>query len=245
MHAAAKTFLHGSEYVRRYIHSRYHIIDQLVAHPARFFVNSSATGKTRLLYEGLFQYWGLYVTVHPDDSEATALETVLKPRFYDEEKMVNMLPEASALGYQQLLDSNLKALNRRFSAALLVHLLVFREFLKTAHAECVLNDKDLRRRWLLVQLSCHHLDDTEDIHLQLLKTLHFKPGSIIDRELLNVMDDIKHLLPESTITEGLFVVIDEANNALQEFWINPNLIAERHPLIRSIIRTWRDRLASL
>ncbi|KAG6815726.1 hypothetical protein H0H87_011942 [Tephrocybe sp. NHM501043] len=202
-----------------------------------------ATGKTRLLYEGLFQHWGLYVTVHADDSEARALETVLG-KYYDED-MVTNLPEEHALGYQQLLDSNLKALDRRFSAALLVHLFVFREFLKTAHAECVINDEDLRQRWLLVQLSYHPLGDKRDIHLQLLETLHFEPGSSIDRELLKVMDDIKHLLPESTIREGLFVAIDEANNALKEYWFNPNLVVERQPLIKNIIRTWRNRLASL
>ncbi|KAG6831987.1 hypothetical protein H0H87_003131 [Tephrocybe sp. NHM501043] len=210
-----------------------------------FFVNASATGKTRLLYEGLFEHWGLYVTAYPDESEARALRAVsLMEKFYGEEDMVGELPEASALGYRQLLDSNLKVLDRRFSAVLLVHLLVFREFLKTAHAECVINDEDLRRRWLLVQLSYRYLDKKKDIHLKLLKTLHFEPENSIHAELFKVIENIKPLLPESVITEGLFVAIDEANNAMNEVWRDPDLFAERHPLIKSIIRTWRDRLAS-
>ncbi|KAG6831986.1 hypothetical protein H0H87_003130 [Tephrocybe sp. NHM501043] len=134
-----------------------------------FFVTASATEKTRLLYEGLFQHWGLYVTANANESGARALRTVsITGKFYGEADMVIGLPKKSALGYQQLLDSNLKALDRRFSAVLIVHLLVFREFLKTAHTERVINDKDLQRRWLLVQLSYRHLDKKKDIHVKLL-----------------------------------------------------------------------------
>ncbi|KAG6812952.1 hypothetical protein H0H92_015272, partial [Tricholoma furcatifolium] len=39
-----------------------------------FLVNASATGKTRLLYEGLTRYWGIYATIHADAKESKALE---------------------------------------------------------------------------------------------------------------------------------------------------------------------------
>ncbi|KAG6843709.1 hypothetical protein H0H87_001404 [Tephrocybe sp. NHM501043] len=204
-----------------------------------------STGKTRLLYEGLFQHWGLYVTAHVDDLEAKALSEAMDSSYTGEEDMVSILPNESALGFQQLLDGNLRALDRRFSKVLLVHLLVFREFLKMAHAERVINDEDLRHRWLVAQLSFDLLDHIQDIHMQLLEALYYEPWGDVEKELFKVMEDIKPLLPTSVITDGLFVAIDEANYAHEQLWYSPYDVTERHPLIRSIIRTWRDRLASL
>ncbi|KAG6919774.1 hypothetical protein DXG01_001613 [Tephrocybe rancida] len=207
-----------------------------------FFVNASATGKTRLIYEGLFQKWGLYVTAHVDEREAGALGGTIKTIFAGEDNLVQYLPEESVLGYQRIVNGNLEALHRRFSIVLLIHLLVFREFLKTAHAEGVADDEDLRRRWLLAQLWYPCLDKGEDVHQRLLTKLQWEPLAIINEELTKVLDDINLQLPPSIKREGLFVAIDEANAAARQLWQGGT---EAHPPIRSIIRTWRDRLAKL
>ncbi|KAG6919778.1 hypothetical protein DXG01_001617 [Tephrocybe rancida] len=211
-----------------------------------FFVNASATGKTRLLYEGLFRHWGLYITAHADDLEAKALGRTLDDFFFGEEEMSSRLPKESALGYRKLLDANLKALHRRFSMVLLVHLLVFKEFLKAAHAEGVIDNEDLQHRWLQAQLSypCLLGSRERDAHLQLLEMLYWDPATVIDTELNKVIGEINPLLPVSIQTEGLFVALDEANSAAKQIW-SPYSATEKHPVIKSIIRTFRDQLALL
>ncbi|KAG5733550.1 hypothetical protein E4T56_gene17149, partial [Termitomyces sp. T112] len=176
-----------------------------------FLVNASATGKTRLLYEGLYRHWGIYITARADDQEARALETAMGSYFGDEKGLVSFLPDASALGYRQLLHDNLGILNRRFSIVLLVHLLVFREFLNTARAESVIDNENLRRLWLLAQLWQPCLGGwNNDVHRQLLKSLEWNPLTMINNELTKVLKEINPLLPEVIRKEGLFVAIDEA-----------------------------------
>ncbi|KAG6818444.1 hypothetical protein H0H93_004891 [Arthromyces matolae] len=120
-----------------------------------FLVNASATGKTRLVYEGLCQYWGFYITAHADYEEACALETALGPDFEDTERdLVRGLPKKTALGFEQLLAKNKAIAERRFSAALLAHLLIFRDFLEAAHIQDGEITEKQRRRWLYAQLKC-------------------------------------------------------------------------------------------
>ncbi|KAG6853378.1 hypothetical protein H0H87_008594, partial [Tephrocybe sp. NHM501043] len=207
-----------------------------------FFVNASATGKTRLLYEGLFQNWGFYITARTDDREAGTLQKALRKTFPGEDKMLPWLPSESSLGFQILLDGNLQALDRRFSLVLLVHLLIFREFLKAAQAEGVVEDKGLRQRWLLAQLWYPCLGEKEDIHKQLLSALGYESITVINDILNKTLDELKPLLPAFIKEDGLFIAIDEANIANEPIWRG---CSEKHTPTRSIIRIWRDRLAFL
>ncbi|KAG5352241.1 hypothetical protein C0989_003070 [Termitomyces sp. Mn162] len=208
-----------------------------------FLVNASATGKTRLLYEGLYRHWGIYITAHVDHREAGALEAAMNSTFGGEDGMAELLPDTSALGYMELLHDNLGFLIRRFSIVLLVHLLVFREFLKTAHAESVINNENLRQFWFLAQLWRPLLGGwNDDVHVRLLKSLEWNSLTMINNELIKVLKDVNILLPDTIRKEGLFVVIDEANVAAQSLWRDT---AREYPFIKSIIRVWRDQLASL
>ncbi|KAH0588110.1 hypothetical protein H2248_006831 [Termitomyces sp. 'cryptogamus'] len=212
-----------------------------------FLVNASATGKTRLLYEGLYRHWGFYITAHADHREAGALQAAMKTAFYGgfdgEDGMVMFLPDKSALGYRELLHDNLGFLIRRFSIVLLVHLLVFKVFLKTARAESVIDNANVRQLWLLAQLWRPFLGGwDDDVHIRLLESLQWKSLTMINDELTEVLKEINFLLPDTIRKEGLFVAIDEANVAAQSLWYDP---AREYPFIKSIIRVWRDQLASL
>ncbi|KAG5349013.1 hypothetical protein C0989_006548, partial [Termitomyces sp. Mn162] len=195
-----------------------------------FLVNASAAGKTRLLYEGLFRHWGIYITAHADHREAGALEAAMDNSFGGEDGMVEFLPDTSALGYQELLHDNLEFLVRRFSIVLLVHLLVFREFLKTARAESVINNENLRQLWLLAQLWRPFLGGwNDDVHVRLLKSLEWNSLTMINDELTKVLKEINFLLPDTIRKEGLFVAIDEANVAAQSLWYDT---AREYPFIK-------------
>ncbi|KAG6823935.1 hypothetical protein H0H92_008571 [Tricholoma furcatifolium] len=93
-----------------------------------FLVNASATGKTRLLYEGLTRHWGIYAPVHADEDQSKALQMSLLSTRFLESEWVYDLPKQSALGYRKLVDRNLELLDRRFSIILVIHLLVSESF---------------------------------------------------------------------------------------------------------------------
>ncbi|KAG6865612.1 hypothetical protein C0993_007907 [Termitomyces sp. T159_Od127] len=225
-----------------YVLSIFQYLTDLTSSQNRFLVNASATGKTRLLYEGLCQHWGLYITSHADEREARALEITLGRRIYDEGGLVRVLPCKSSMAFEPILAKNREIAARRFSATLLAHLLIFRDFLKASNTAKVVEGVR-KRRWLLAQLVCQLLD-WEDPFEEILIAIEWEPLEYINEQLTKVIKDIQILLPESVRTDGFFVAIDEANVAIREIWSSKNSDSGPYPALKEIIRTWRDCLAS-
>ncbi|KAG6877900.1 hypothetical protein C0992_009093 [Termitomyces sp. T32_za158] len=207
-----------------------------------FLVNASATGKTRLLYEGLCQRWGFYVTCHADEGEARALDTTLDRRIYYDD-LVRHLPHKSSLAFKPILAKNRKIAFRRFSAVLLAHLLIFRDFLKICSTDGEVGEIQ-KRRWLLAQLACHILDHSDPFR-EILVAIDMESQEFIDDQMTKVMKDVQRLMPESAKSDGFFVVIDEANVGIREIWFSQPEDPERYPALEEIIHVWRDRLVSL
>ncbi|KAG6815936.1 hypothetical protein H0H87_010068 [Tephrocybe sp. NHM501043] len=208
-------------------------------------INASATGKTRLLYEGLCQHWGLYLTAHADAGEARALQATLGPRLYYERDVVKYLPRKSALGFSAVLAKNREIAHRRFSAVLLVHLLIFREFLMAVHSQDETVIEDQKRRWLLVQLHSQLLvDSSDDTHEVLFRAVEREPPRFIEEQITKVLDAIHPLLPQSIKSDGFFIAIDEANYAVRALWYSDDEDTEVYPPLEDIIRIWTQRLSS-
>ncbi|KAG6872713.1 hypothetical protein C0995_007280 [Termitomyces sp. Mi166 len=208
------------------------VSDLFHKHRNTFLVNASATGKTRLLYEGLCRNWGLYFTAHVDDEEAKTLHSTLQTGFNYEYDFVRRLPKTSTLSFDIILAKNREIANRRFSVVLLVHLLIFRDFLKTASSECGEVREDLQPRWLLAQVWHRCLRTYGNVYGDLLVWP-------------NVLEEVRVLLPESIKTEGFFIVIDEANVAITQLWRSDKDDTETYPALKEIINVWTNRLASL
>ncbi|KAH0582143.1 hypothetical protein H2248_011797 [Termitomyces sp. 'cryptogamus'] len=181
-----------------------------------FLVNASATGKTRLLYEDLCQRWGLYITSHADAREARAFETTLDRRIFYEGDLVRNLPHKSALGFDSILARNREIASRHSSAVLLAYLLILKDFLKACDAGTGIEEIH-KHRWLLAQLACWILDSSDPFR-EILVAIELEPLEFISEQLSRVIKDIHILLPESVRTDGFFIVIDEANVAIQEIW---------------------------
>ncbi|KAG5338709.1 hypothetical protein C0989_006490 [Termitomyces sp. Mn162] len=207
---------------------------------SRFLVNASATGKTRLLYEGLCQHWGLYITSHADEGEARALDTTLERHIYYDEDFVQNLPHKFSLGFQTILAKNREIASRHFSAVLLAHLLILRAFLKACRADKGIEEIH-KRRWLLAQLACWILDYSDPFR-EILIVIESEPLEFMNEQLSKVIKEIQILLPDSVRTDGFFVVIDEANVAVREIWSSKSSDPGRYPALKEIIRTWRDHL---
>ncbi|KAG6874919.1 hypothetical protein C0993_011614, partial [Termitomyces sp. T159_Od127] len=205
-------------------------------------VNASATGKTRLLCEGLCKHWGLYFTCHADEGEARALDTTLDRRIYYEEDFARGLPHQSSLAFESILARNKEIAARRFSATLLAHLLILRNFLKACDAVDVAEETQ-KRRWLLAQLACRLLGWSDPFQ-EILAAIDWEPLEYINEQLKAVIKEIQILLPDSVRKDGFFVVIDEANVAVREIWSSKNTGSGPYPALNEIILTWRDCLAS-
>ncbi|KAG6893251.1 hypothetical protein C0992_010734, partial [Termitomyces sp. T32_za158] len=207
-----------------------------------FLVNASATGKTRLLYEGLCKHWGLYITCRADEGEARALDVTLDRRVYLEEDFARGLPHRSSLAFQPVLAKNREIAARRFSATLLAHLLILRDFLKACDAVDGVEEVQ-RRRWLLAQLACELLDWWDPFQ-EILIAIDWEPLECINEHLKTVMKEIQILLPDSARRDGFFIVIDEANVGIREIWSSHETSSELYPALKEILRTWQDCLAS-
>ncbi|KAG6884548.1 hypothetical protein C0992_006106, partial [Termitomyces sp. T32_za158] len=179
-----------------------------------------------------------------DAGEARALQLTLSDHIYLERDLVKYLPRTSSLGFETMLSENREILFRRFSAVLLAHLYIFRAFLKASSSQIGATDEVQKRRWLLAQLHTPLLD-AEDPHEELLGAIELEPLSFFDEQLALVITDIKGLLPESVSTDGLFIVIDEANVAVRGIWFSEHDDTGPYPALEEIIRTWRARLALL
>ncbi|KAG6822991.1 hypothetical protein H0H92_011817, partial [Tricholoma furcatifolium] len=114
------------------------------------------------------------------------------------------------MGFEILLAKNREIAARRFSAVLLAHLLVFRDFLVVAHAEGAEMDENLLRRWLIAQLEPTDIF-SKDPFYEILDAIDFPSLPYLDEQLKEVMEAICPLLPESVPTKWVFIVIDEAN----------------------------------
>ncbi|KAG6862785.1 hypothetical protein C0993_001509, partial [Termitomyces sp. T159_Od127] len=187
-------------------------------------------------------HWGLYITSHADEREARALDVSLSRRIRDEGGFVRVLPHESCLAFEPILAKNREIAARRFSATLLAHLLILRDFLKSSDAAKKV-EAVLKRRWLLAQLACQLLDWLDPFE-EILIAIEREPLEYINEQLTTVIKDMQILLPESVRTDGFYVVIDEANVAIREIWSSKNSDSGPYPALKEIIRTWRDCLAS-
>ncbi|KAH7868149.1 uncharacterized protein C8R40DRAFT_1029429, partial [Lentinula edodes] len=96
----------------------------------QFLVNTSGTGKTRLLYEGLCLHWGFYFTwaldsffLGGEDIPSVVDEVDSEPRW------TPYLPPASSARHASSLQTNRNIVYRASDEALLARLLLFKMYL--------------------------------------------------------------------------------------------------------------------
>ncbi|KAJ7587162.1 hypothetical protein C8J56DRAFT_787189, partial [Mycena floridula] len=91
--------------------------------------NGTATGKTRLLYEGLCQHWGFYFTMVVDTSGlgANDIERTMAIGLDGGGGLVAVdLPPVNSMAFEPIFASNHRVAHRRFSAVLLSRLVLYR-----------------------------------------------------------------------------------------------------------------------
>ncbi|KAL0574224.1 hypothetical protein V5O48_007721 [Marasmius crinis-equi] len=220
-------------------------VDSIFSGKNTFLLNTSGSGKTRLLYEGLCENWGLYFTSVVDttylgrrDMEF-AIETqlpyshgfvgVVIPKNYDDGELAKQCAR------------NLESADKVFSSILLIRLLFFKAYLEATSTHP--NTRNKRKTWLQSQLRYPYGARILDGELRLeLKALPSDNAySIVEIAIAQTLADI--FAKYDVATEGCpYIVLDEANHAVNSLSHSFVEDGERYPLLKVIIRVWRKHL---
>lgn len=206
----------------------------------RFLCNTTGSGKTRLLFEGLQRNWGLYFTVRnePDNIGSSDLAFTL-------ENVEDLLVKLKNDNKATVRPSNREKAAIRFLVLLYARLLVFRIYLDCASA---LDGKILEKHkgpWLLLQIAPVALLKTDIFNCTIQQlwnsTREFLVPAIAE-ELISIHDLL------STPRGTLFCVLDgaqEAENKLSDYFLSDAEPKRCWLVLHEIIHAWRDRLPNL
>lgn len=202
-----------------------------------FLVNTSGSGKTRLLFEGLCRYWGIYFTAVVDTSNLGSNDITATYR----RPFLPLPPRSPGSSYiSPQVQVNQKTARRVYSEVLLARLLVFRLFASIASDEGEISEHH-KQRWLLLQLRCSQLLDS-DIFMTITKHLGGVDDAYIDEEIPQLLKDItKWCCSMPSGRNGLFIALDETNYAAKQHYSCFTDAGATYPILKEILRTWRER----
>lgn len=201
----------------------------------RFLVNTSGSGKTRLLFEGLCQHWGMYFTSVVDSSGlgSTDLVTMFSRRFRGLTG-ASYLPDIQSPSFQMVLERHRIAAKRTFGEILLARLLVFRLFVTIVHETGSCDDQ--KRRWLLLQLRTVQLFEQNDIFETIGEHLENVTDAFLDDTITTSLGDVQRLCG---IHSGLFFAFDETNHAITQYTSYFRDEGGNYPIFKEMLRYWK------
>jgi hypothetical protein len=195
-----------------------------------FLCNTSGSGKTRTIFQGLCQNWGLYFTARtaPDDIGSTDLEEFLtelqrytRGRNKSDEEDVDFVSDLA---------------ERRAAQLLYARLLIFYEFLQIASKQ-----PSGRKQWLLLQVAPKTLVGS-DIFLQIYSAANLAKFDDLRAQCGDLLDKIKLI-----ISCRPFCVLDEAQAALRVLpnWFRGADGLLNRSVLRPIVVSWSRSTATL
>ncbi|KAJ7750988.1 hypothetical protein DFH07DRAFT_827230 [Mycena maculata] len=209
----------------------------------KFLVNTSGTGKTRLLYEGLCLNWGLYFTVEVDGGRLGVRDILdtLEVKFGRSTGFKQYLSEDHSVTDATKPDAikrNSEIISRAFSTVLLARLLIFQLFLEMA--QVVGLTEEHKKIWLLMQLSpqvLHPLALGFAPLAQLPVIMGREDDTYVRENIADALRKIRKLLGDD---KHLFLVVDEAQIAAQKF---TDTVGSGKSLLTEITRVWGGHIA--
>ncbi|KAJ3812055.1 hypothetical protein F5876DRAFT_75245 [Lentinula aff. lateritia] len=210
-----------------------------------FLVNTSGTGKTRLLFEGLCLHWGFYLTCAIDTSLLGAGDFAhVVTNVSDDYNWKPLVPPISDPTHTSVVHDNIHVVYRTCSEALLARLLIFNVYLKACSKAGFSHDQ--RRRWLESQIFPPNLISAFDPFWKIknsISTLQLS-DSILDEAISHTLEDIQSIW-DMPAGEYFYVVLDEANVASTKHrWAFSDEYG-RYPILKEMLRALRRRLGHL
>jgi hypothetical protein len=212
----------------------------LTYHTTRFLCNTSGSGKTRLLLEGLWRHWGLYFTARtlPESIGSRDLELT-----FENLKASTRLSPLPSENPDMQLKVNREVTVRYCLRVLYARVLVFRVFLECAARLGGITEQH-KGKWLLIQLAPQTVLGLADIFLPLNDRLREASFNYLSLELRLEESKINQLLGSS----ALFCVLDEAQvpaNNFLDYFLSDTRPAARQPILREITGVWRQFFPAL
>ncbi|KAG8828588.1 hypothetical protein FRC17_007494 [Serendipita sp. 399] len=198
-----------------------------------YLYNTSGSGKTRLLLEGLWENWGLYFTVGhlPEKIGSKDLGRVLK--VLKEDELVS-LQSYKGVDLEIPLSRNRKVCKRRFTSVLLTRVLALRVFL-----DCVVQKNGgkipsrARQQWLLLQLIPSTLVEVDIFDLT-ARSMARIPCPDLDQCLAENLAGITQYVGP------IFCVLDEAQelSKIGFEWLRSEDMSEPRAILGEVILSW-------
>ncbi|KAJ7587997.1 hypothetical protein C8J56DRAFT_1079729 [Mycena floridula] len=214
-------------------------LENLLDGTPTFLVNASGSGKTRLLYEGLCQNWGFYLTAVRDSSKLVSYDLKTfwialssRPTFFD------------SIPFQPLVNNNRRIARiayRRFSELLLARLLIFRVFVQEARRYCETLCEEHKRRWLLVQLMPPYIH----IFSSLTRILQEADEAWVFKTIGEIFLELSSLTAANA--SGKFIItLDETQSPAQLRGVEGfRDEVGPYPVLKELVHVWRDQTRDL
>ncbi|KAF8656140.1 hypothetical protein AX16_002742 [Volvariella volvacea WC 439] len=220
-----------------------------------FLVNTSGSGKTKLLLAGLLSNWGFYFTAMVDSSSLGSkdLYDTISQYLYDQPGFSPMLPKnSSSPEFQNALKSNREIATRVFNRVLLARLLVFHKFaqeMKRHQESCKtpVNSAFYKHHWLNLQLRPSILHpEIDDIFSTITKALLSASDAFIQRLLRTHLLKLEQTCSADLLTSpfqkspSFYCVIDEAQYAASQHSeaFRSDKDGSPRPVLRELVRSW-------
>ncbi|KAG5731312.1 hypothetical protein E4T56_gene8114 [Termitomyces sp. T112] len=224
-----------------------------------FLVNTSGSGKTRLLLEGLCHQWGFYFTSLVDSSLLGSSDVQNTIRHYvpDSRGFKSSLPQIGSPLYELSLNNNRQIANRILGRLFLARLLVFNVFVDVMNEQLDIKNLDdarttaYKKHWLLLQLQPNLVHPRIwDIFDDLTCKLSEASESYINTTTQTLLSRVRKLCVdksalsfEEAYQTPIFCVLDEAQYAATQHSLafrSENGAAHR-PILREIVRAWESQ----
>ncbi|KAL1686990.1 hypothetical protein GGG16DRAFT_63130 [Schizophyllum commune] len=190
-------------------------------------MNALGTGKTRLLFEGLCEHWGLYIacTIKNAGLGSCDLTGGLKQVTLSASTSKALSGASSA----EEADDHAEATRDLADRIMLARLTIFKLFLESLPE---LKDiRTCRRRWLLLQLSSIHLS-APDLFANLVDQLDTRhaTASFVQHRISDTLLKIRAFIGRD---EPIFCVLDDAQRLIEYYADNYQPSTALHAVLRS------------
>ncbi|KAF9068515.1 hypothetical protein BDP27DRAFT_816497 [Rhodocollybia butyracea] len=199
-----------------------------------FLVNSSGTGKTRLLYEGLCKSWGLFFTAAVDSYMLGSTDIDVLVQKLPFSRMFTFPLEDEA-DYEYKISTNGEIARREFGQTLLARLLVFKLFVDLmAKGEI---EEVHKSRWFLAQIRPLVFGvNYESLAPELCRSL--VSDALLADCISQCLEDIAAVFSRKPKDPHFFVVLDESTVMAESLADAFRDAHGPHPVLKEILETW-------
>ena len=211
-------------------------------HLSRYLCNTSGSGKTRILLEGLLKNWGFYFTArcHPDGVGSQDLGTIVDGLA---EHLQDLTDSSEKRAIEQN-TSNAIAASRAFLGVLFTRVMIFHTFLLSAQQQPGGITESTKRAWLLLQLSPFAFFMTDKFFGETRLHMRHRSSEDLCTLLISELDSVRRILGVTP----LFIVIDEAQalaHQYSQYFCSSNNPRSPRPVIRNLVEVWSQHVRNM